>query len=141
MAAINPYLLFNGNCEEAFNFYKVVFDVEYEMLMRFKDAPPEQQGLESEREKIMHIALPMGKGNMLMASDVPEAQGKAIIGTNFNISISASSKEEADKLFNSLAAGGQAQMPMENTFWGSYFGMCTDKFAVQWMVSYDENYK
>jgi PhnB protein len=140
MAAINPYLLFNGNCEEAFDFYRSIFGGEYPMVMRFKDAPPEHQGSEGEGNKIMHIALPIGKGNVLMASDAPEAQ-KVTIGSNFNISITASSKEEADKFFNQLSAGGQVYMPMSNTFWGSYFGMLKDRFDVQWMVSYDSNFQ
>lgn len=139
MAAINPYLLFNGNCEEAFNFYKSIFGGEYEMVMRFKEVPAEYQGAESEGNKIMHIALPIGQGNMLMASDVPETQAKAIMGTNFNISISASSEEEADRLFNGLSAGGQVTMPLKKAFWGDYFGMFKDKFDVQWMVSYNYN--
>lgn len=137
MAAINPYLLFNGNAEEAFNFYKSIFGGEYPIVMRFKDVPAENKMPESEGEKIMHIALPIGEGNMLMASDVTEAQGKVIMGTNFNISISTSSEEKADRLFNGLSAGGQVTMPMEKTFWGSYLGMFKDKFDVQWMVSYD----
>jgi PhnB protein len=138
MAAINPYLLFNGNAEEAFNFYKSIFGGDFVMVMRFKDAPPEQRGGEGEGEKIMHIALPIGKENILMASDAPEAQ-KVTAGSNFSISISASTKEEADSLYNGLSGGGHSFMPMSNTFWGSYFGMLKDKFEVHWMVSYDGN--
>ena len=136
MAAINPYLLFNGNAEEAFNFYKSVFGTEFQMVMRFKDAPPEHQGPEGEGNKIMHIALPVGD-DMLMASDA--GQHKVETGSNFSISISASSQEEADKLFNGLSAGGQVTLPMGKTFWGSYFGMLKDKFDVHWMVSFDSN--
>ena len=139
MAAVNPYLNFNGNTEEAFNFYKSVFGGEFPMVMRFKDAPSEYQMGESNGEKIMHIALPIGQGTVLMGSDVPEAYGKTTVGTNFYISISAASEEEADKLFNGLSAGGQVTMPMEKTFWGAYFGMFKDKFDVQWMVNYDYN--
>ena len=139
MAAINAYLLFNGNAEEAFNFYKSVFGGDFQMVMRFKDAPPEHRGAESEGNKIMHIALPIGQ-SILMASDAPEAQ-KVNVGSNFSISISASTKEEADSFYNGLSAGGQTYMPMSNTFWGSYFGMLQDKFGVHWMVSYDSNYQ
>lgn len=139
MAAINPYLLFNGNAEEAFDFYKSIFGDEFQMVMRFKDVPSEYKMGESDGEKIMHIALPIGHGNMLMGSDVMEAQGKVIIGTNFNVSISTSSEEEANKLFNGLSAGGEVTMPMGKAFWGSYFGMFKDKFDVQWMISYDYN--
>ena len=139
MAAVNPYLNFNGNTEEAFNFYKSVFGGEFPMVMRFKDVPSEHQMGESDGEKIMHIALPIGQGTVLMGSDVPEAYGKTTIGTNFYISISAASEEEADKLFNGLSAGGQVTMLMEKAFWGAYFGMLKDKFDVQWMVNYDYN--
>ncbi len=139
MAAVNPYLNFNGNTEEAFNFYKSVFGGEFPMVMRFKDVPSEHKMSESEGEKIMHIALPIGLGTVLMGSDVPEAFGKAVVGTNFYISISTQSEEEANKLFNGLSAGGQVTMPMGKVFWGSYFGMFKDKFDVQWMVSYDYN--
>ena len=139
MASVNPYLNFNGNTEEAFNFYKSVFGGEFPMVMRYKDAPAEYQMGEDNGERIMHIALPIGQGTMLMGSDQPEAYGKATIGTNFYISISTESEEEANKLFNGLSAGGQVTMPLEKAFWGSYFGMFKDKFDVQWMVSYDYN--
>jgi PhnB protein len=136
MATLNPYLLFNGNAEEAFNSYKDVFGGEFQMLMRFKDTPPEHRGSEHESNNIMHVALPVGSG-LLMGSDAPEAQ-RVTMGSNFSVSITAESKEEADRIFNQLATGGQAYMPMSNTFWGSYFGMLQDKFQVNWMVSYDQ---
>lgn len=136
MAVIHPYLLFNGNAGEAFDFYKSVFGGEFAMVMKFKDAPPEHRGGEHEAENIMHIALPVGEG-MLMASDAPEAQ-KVTVGNNFSISITAPTSEEADKLYQALSAGGQSYMPMSKTFWGSYFGMLQDKFSVNWMISFDE---
>jgi len=139
MATINPYFNFKGNTEEVFGFYKSVFGGEYAMVMRYKDAPPEHQMGESDGEKIMHMALPIGQHTILMGSDWPEAYGKPIEGTNVSISISADSREQADKLFNGLSAGGQATMPMSDTFWGSYFGMLKDKFGFNWMVGYDEN--
>ncbi|MEJ7769273.1 MAG: VOC family protein [Chitinophagaceae bacterium] len=139
MAAVNPYINFNGNANEAFNFYKSVFGGEFAMVMRFSDVPPAFKMSESEANKIMHIALPLGRGTLLMGSDVPDSVGKAVIGTNFYVSISTESKEEADKLFNGLSAGGKVQMPMENSFWGAYFGMLTDPFGVQWMLSFDQN--
>ncbi len=138
MAAVAPYLNFNGNTEEAFNFYKSVFGGDFSMVMRFKDVPAEHQMGEN-GEKIMHISLPLGHGTLLMGSDVPEAMGKVTTGTNFYVSINAESEEEADKLFNGLSAGGQVFMPLEKTFWGSYFGMCKDKFDIQWMMSYEYN--
>ena len=144
MASINPYLTFNGNCEEAFIFYKSVFGGEFPYLGRFKDMPP-TDGMtvpDSESEKIMHVSLQISKETSLMGSDSSEAFGKAtVIGNNFSISINAGSEEEADKLFNALAQGGQITMPLGKTFWESYFGMLTDKFGIAWMMSYDYNKK
>ena len=142
MKAVNPYLNFNGNCEAVFEFYKSVFGGEFLTVMRFKDVPAEavdesHQMSASEAEKIMHMALPLGQGTMLMGSDVPEAMGAGTPGDNFAIVISAESEAEAPKLFNKLSASGQVTMPLGKTFWGDYFGMLTDKFGVQWMVSYD----
>ncbi len=139
MASVAPYLNFNGNTEEAFNFYKSVFGGEFCMVMRYKDAPSEHQMGESNGNKIMHISLPLGHGTLLMGSDVPEMYSNATIGSNISISINAESKEEADRIFNGLSAGGQVTMPMENAFWGSYFGMFKDQFEINWMVGYDEN--
>lgn len=138
MALINPHINFNGNAEEAFTFYKSVFGGAFAKLIRFKDlAGPEFPVAEKEQNKIMHIALPIGK-NVLMANDVPESMGR----TNENehrskISISAESKEEADKLFNGLSAGGQIEMPIADSPWGSYFGMFRDKYGIEWMVNFD----
>jgi len=139
MPVINPYLNFNGNTEEAFNFYRSVFGGEFATIMRFDQMPPEHKAAENEDNRILHIALPSGKGNMLMGSDVPEAYPKATAGTNFSISVSADSEEDAKKLFNSLSEGGNVMMPLEKAFWGSLFGMFSDKYGIQWMVSYDYN--
>ncbi len=139
MTAVNPYLNFSGNCEEAFDFYQSVFGGEFIMVMRFKDVPAEYQMAASEAEKIMHVSLPIGPGTILMGSDTPAAMGPTTTGNNFSISISTDSQAEATKLFNGLSASGQITMPLDKTFWGAYFGMCTDKFGIQWMVSYDLN--
>jgi PhnB protein len=139
MAAINPYLNFNGNTEEAFNFYKSVFGGDFRMVMRFKDVPSEMKSPAHEGDKIMHIALPLGNGDVLMGSDVPEAYGKVNMGNNFHISVNAGSEEEANKFFNALSSGGKITMPMQKTFWGDYFGMTTDKYGVQWMINYSYN--
>ena len=144
MKAVNPYLNFSDNCKEAFNFYKSVFGGEFVTVMRFKEVPAEEmdeghQMPESEGEKIMHVALPIGQETMLMGSDVPAAMGSVTTGNNFAISISTDSEAEADNLFNGLSAGGQVTMPLGKVFWGDYFGMLTDKFGVQWMISYDYN--
>lgn len=143
MAQINPYIHFNGNAEEAFTFYKSVFGGEFARLVRFKEfSNPEQQFSENESNKIMHIALPIGKSNVFMASDVPEILGQVNENENRSkISISAESKEEADKLFNGLSAGGKIEFPIDNSPWGSYFGMLRDKYGIEWMVDFDPNYK
>lgn len=138
MATLNPYLNFKGNTEEAFNFYKSVFGGEFIELQRFKDTPEADRVPENEKDKLMHISLPIGPGNILMATDALESMGhKLTVGNNFYLSLSADSESEADKLFNGLSSGGKATMPLQKTFWGSYFGMVTDKFGINWMVSYD----
>ena len=143
MATINPYLNFNGNTEEAFNFYKSVFGGEFAAVMRFGDAPgcDEMPVAESDKGKIMHIALPIGDGDILMATDMLDSMGQTLIeGNNYSIAINPESREEADELFNGLAEVGKAEMPMADVFWGDYFGMLQDKFGVRWMVSYNEKY-
>lgn len=138
MATLNPYLNFLGNTEDAFNFYKSVFETEFIMIQRFKDTPHSDNVPDSDKEKIMHIALPIGKGNVLMGTDALESAGHTLtLGNNISLSIAADSKEEATKLFNGLSAGGEIEMPLEDMFWGAYFGMCNDKFGIKWLVNYD----
>lgn len=141
MALINPYLTFNGNCEEAFMFYKSIFGAEFTYMGRFGDMPAEGGATcpPSEADKIMHVSLPISKETTLMGSDSSEAFGQAtVIGNNISLSINAESRDEADRLFGGLSAGGKVTMPMDNTFWGAYFGMFTDKFGINWMVNFDE---
>jgi PhnB protein len=144
MASINPYLIFNGNCEEAFLFYQSVFGGEFPYVGKFKDMPPAEGNpvlSEEDGEKIMHVTLPISDGFVLMGSDSNSASGEVAFGQNVSLSINAKSKEEADKLFNGLSDGGKVTMPMNQTFWGAYFGMFSDKFGVNWMVNFDENEK
>ncbi len=137
MKIINPYLNFNGNTEEAFNFYKSVFGGEFTALQRFKDIPEADKFPKADQEKIMHISLPLGNGTVLMASDALESMGFNLIsGNNFYILIESESKEEADKLFNKLSAGGKIEMPMQDMFWGAYYGSFSDKFGINWMIDY-----
>ncbi len=143
MARINPYLNFNGNTEEAFNFYKSVFGGEFATVMRFGETPgcDEMPIAEGDKNKIMHIALPIGEDNVLMATDALESMGQTLSeGNNFSISISTDSREETDRVFNALADGGKIEMPLGDTFWGAYFGMFQDKFGIRWMINYDEKY-
>lgn len=143
MTTVNVYLTFKDNCEEAFKFYRSVFGGEFSYVGRFGDMPP-QEGMppvsEAEKNNIMHISLPISKETSLMGSDTSEGYGSGVVvGNNFSVSINTDSKSEADRLFNRLSEGGKVTMPMEDTFWGSYFGMFTDKFGINWMVSFDEN--
>lgn len=142
MAQVNPYLTFNGNCEEAFNFYKSVFGGEFTYIGKFKDMPSEQPLPEGVGELIMHVSLPISKETILMASDANEAFGQtATAGTNFSVSINTENEDEAKKLFDGLSNGGKITMPLEKTFWGALFGMFTDKFGIHWMVNYDYEQK
>lgn len=142
MASINPYLIFNGNCEEAFLFYKSVFGGEFPYIGKFSDMPPSDDPncpppSADEANRIMHVSLPIGN-TILMGSDSTSQSGDVAIGANVSISINTDSKAEADKLFNGLSAGGNVIMPMQGTFWGAYFGMFTDKFSIHWMINFDE---
>lgn len=138
MKKANPYLNFNGNTEEAFTFYKSVFGGEFLAVFRFKDFGGNPMGApENELNKIAHIALPLGKDNILMGTDVLESQGRSLtVGNNFYIAIEAESGEEAENLFKTLSAGGQIEMPLQKTEWAEKYGICADKFGVQWMVNY-----
>lgn len=138
MAIINPHINFNGNAEEAFQFYKSVFGGDFSTIIRFKDLSSDDfQVSEKEAEKVMHIALPIGE-NTLMGNDVPEFMGRVNENENRSkISISAKSREEADHLFQGLSAGGSIEVPMNDSPWGSYFGMFRDKFGIEWMVNFE----
>src|SRR3954467_11848193 len=142
MPLINPHINFNGNAEEAFNFYKSVFGGEFAKIIRLKDlSSAEFPVAENDANKIMHIALPIGK-NVLMANDVPEMMGRVNENENRSkISISTESKEEADKFFNGLSAGGQIEMPIADSPWGTYFAMFRDKYGIEWTVDFDSKSK
>ena len=141
MATVNPYLIFNGNCEEAFLFYKSVFGGEFPYIGKFSDMPADentQKLSEADANRVMHVSLPIGKETIIMGSDSNSQSGDVKFGHNVSISINAESTAEADKLFNGLSVGGSITMPMNKTFWGAYFGMFTDKFGIDWMVNFDE---
>lgn len=140
MASINPYIHFNGNAEEAFTFYKSVFGGEFERVVRFKDLASREHPIsEKEQNKIMHIVLPIGKSSVLMGSDTPEFMGRHNENENRSkISVTAESKEEADKIFNGLAAGANVEMPIGDSPWGSYFGMLRDKYGIEWMIDFSK---
>ena len=139
MLNINPYLNFLGNTEEAFNFYRSVFGGEFLAVQRFKDTPHGDQMSTEDKERLMHISLRVGE-TILMGTDVLESMGqKLTVGTNFSLSLNPATREEGEKYFNALAAGGTVTVAMDKMFWGAYFGMLTDRFGIQWMVNVDEN--
>lgn len=142
MTKVNPYLNFLGNCEEAFDFYKSIFGGEFTYVGRFSEMPPDPNYTmpEEDKNKIMHMSLPISDETILMGSDsVGEWAPKTVIGNNISLSITAGSTEDADRFFNGLSKGGNVTMPMNKTFWGDYFGMCTDKFGINWMIGFNEN--
>lgn len=144
MTLINPYLTFKGNCEEAFLFYKSIFGGAFSYIGRFSDMPPQEgtQLPEEWKNKIMHMSLPISKEVTLLGSDSGgEWAPDTIIGNNISLSITVDSKKEADRIFNALSKEGQITMPLATTFWGDYFGMCTDPFEINWMLSYNEKPK
>lgn len=142
MRTINPWINFNSNAEEAFTFYKSVFGGEFTKIIRFRDlAGPEFQVAENDADKIMHIALPIGKQNVLIANDVPEFMGRVNENENRSkILVSAESREEAERIFNGLSAGGEVEGPIGDSPWDTYAGMFRDKYGIEWIVEFDPNY-
>ncbi len=138
MTVINPYLTFNGNCEEAFDYYRKIFGGEFTYIGRFSDMPEKQQINLSDEEKkhIMHVSLPISKETILMGSDaMPGYNEKCVPGTAVSLSITVRTKKEADRIYNLLGEGGEKVVPMGKTFWGAYYGLVEDKFGFNWMIS------
>jgi PhnB protein len=140
MVTINPHILFNGNAEEAFHFYKSVFGGEFTKIIRFKDLPsdPNHKLAETEKNKIMHIVLSVDGNNFLTGNDVPTILGQVNENENRSkISVNAKSREEADKIFKGLSVGAQIEMPMADSPWGPYFGMFRDKYGIEWTIEFN----
>jgi PhnB protein len=144
MASTSTYLNFPRNTEEAFNFYKSVFGGEFfgSGIMRFSDIPP-QEGMpaisDEDKNLVMHVELPLLGGHMLMGTDAPESFGFTVnFGNNVHINLQPDTKAETNRLFEALSAGGKVTMPLQEMFWGDYYGSCTDKFGVQWMFNCNE---
>jgi PhnB protein len=138
MVTINPYLNFSGNTEKAMTFYKSIFGGEFNVVHKFKDMPGGNKIGDDDQQKIMHMSLPIGNSNHLLASDIVESMGQTLtMGTNFTLTAVTESEMEADKIFNALAQGGQITMAMNKAFWGAYVGFVTDKFGIQWMITCD----
>jgi len=136
MIVINPYLNFMGNTEAAMNFYKLVFGGEFSIYQKYKDVPGGDKMSIEDQEKIMHISLPIGKAITLMGTDALESMGQPLnVGNNIYLSISTETEKEADKLFDALVQNGQIKLAMNKAFWGAYFGMLTDQFGIQWMIT------
>ena len=137
MINTNPYFNFQGNTEEAMNFYKSVFGGEFTIFQRFRDMPGCEKMPADEQDKMMHISLTTPNGQLFMATDALESmEQRVVFGNNYHIIIHAENEPETDKLFNGLSLGGKVDMPVNKTFWGAYCGMCRDRFGVQWMVNY-----
>jgi PhnB protein len=138
VTTVNTYLNFDGNAAEAFTYYKSVFGGDFTSMVRFKDMPMEGADMSpQDAEKVMHVGLPIGPNNVLMASDVLESMGNRLVpGNNVYVSVHPSSREEADRIFNALADGGDVEMPIADQFWGDYYGSLKDRFGVHWMVNY-----
>ena len=135
---LSTYLLFDGNCREVFEFYKSVFGGEFSIFMTFADGPEDMQIPDGEHENVMHVSLPIGN-SVLMGSDVPSGHGSRLnVGNNFSITYSSKSREETDSLFAKLSEDGTVTMPLQDTFWGSYFGSCFDKFGIGWQFDYEQ---
>jgi PhnB protein len=135
MAVVNPYLSFNGDCEQAFDLYKSVFGGEYQGLMRWGDNPDCGEMPADQKNQVMHVALPIGD-TVLMGSDSP--MGPAERGSAYTVAVGSKDIGETEKIFNGLADGGQVTMPLQKTFWGATFGMLTDKFGVAWMINCED---
>lgn len=137
MKSANPYLYFPGNTEEAFSFYKSVFGGDFLGVLRYRDFGENMPGIpKNSLDKIAHTALPLGGGNMLMATDAVDPDCPLTPGNNFYIALEADSAEEADRVFNALSAGGSVEIPLEKVEWAEKFGICKDRFGIQWMMSY-----
>ena len=133
---LDTYLHFNGNCREAFEFYRDVFGGEFTVIETFANGPDDFEVTEDERDNIMHVSLPVGS-SVLMGSDAPSSFGPANMGDNFSISCSTRSREETDELFARMSEGGAVTMAPADMFWGSYFGSCTDRFGINWQFNYE----
>ena len=141
MATVNVYLTFDGKCEEAFRFYESVFGTQIPYMGRFGEVPPSEDMppmSEADKNRIMHVTLPISNETMLMGSDTLPGTHHLAQGNNFSLSINANSREEATTLFNKLSSGGKVTMELQDTFWGAFFGMWEDQFGMNWMVNYDD---
>ena len=135
--SLSTYLTFDGNCREAFEFYRSVFGGEFSVIQAFADGPPDMPMPDGAEDLVMHVSLPVGS-SVLMGSDRGPGFGPPLVaGNNLSISIQGRSREHCDDVFARLSAGGKATMPLQEMFWGAYYGMCTDRFGINWMINYE----
>ena len=135
--SLNVYLHFNGNCREVFEFYRSVFGGDFTIFETFQGMPEDMAVPDEEKDNVMHVSYDIG-GTTLMGSDVPSNFSPPVThGNNFSISYTAESREQTDEIFSKISAGGEVSMPLDDMFWGSYFGGGTDKYGINWMISYD----
>ena len=134
---LNVYLTFEDNCREVFDFYRSVFGGEYLIIQTFGDGPADMGILDSERDRIMHATITIGDSFLMGSDSASSFAPPPTVGDNFSLSYTSSSREEADEFFARLSAGGTVTMPLQETFWGSYFGSCTDKFGINWQLDYE----
>jgi PhnB protein len=141
MASVSTYLNFPGNTEQAFNFYRTVFGTEFDStgILRMGDvpqAPGQPPVAEADRNLVMHVCLPILGGHLLMGTDACESMGfRLSMGNNVYINLQPDTRAETDRLFARLADGGKVEMPLQDMFWGDYFGSVVDRFGVQWMLN------
>ncbi len=132
---LNVYLNFNGNCREVFDFYRSVFGGDFALHLTFHEMPEDMGMSEEEKNQILHVSYDIG-GTTLMGSDVPSAFGPPVtMGNNMSISYLTETREETEEYFNKISEGGTVTMPLDDQFWGDYFGACTDKFGINWMFN------
>jgi len=135
--SLNIYLTFDGNCREAFEFYRSVFGGDFVVCHTFGDGPPDMEVADVDKDRIMHVSLPTGSSTLMGSDTTQGSAGSLVVGTNFSISIVGESKQHCDEVFARLIVGGETKMPLQETFWGSYFGMCRDRFDINWMINFD----
>lgn len=132
--ALNMHLTFDGNCREAFDYYRSVFGGEFGALQSYADGPPDMSQVDGAETLTMHVSLPMGSSMLMGADRSPQLSPTLIVGNNFSIAVEARSRDHCDEVFAKLSAGGKVTMPLQDMFWGAYFGSCTDRFGINWMI-------
>ena len=135
--SLNIYLTFDGNCREAFDFYRSAFGGDFAVFQTFGEGPPDLAVADADKDRVMHVSLPVGSSTLMGSDTAKGFGGPVVVGSNFSISIVGQSKQHCDDVIGKLSDGGTVTMPLQETFWGAYFGSCRDRFGINWMVNYD----